>query len=607
MQNKKQTNKKSSSSKGAVQNLAQSHTPPVSESTPATQSPKSKCDLMFPIGFEDFGEIRADSFYYVDKTGLIEQLLTKKAKVTLFTRPRRFGKSLNVSMLKHFFEMDSDPALFDGLSITKRKDLCEQYMGKYPVVSLTLKEVGGLDFESAYAGLCAAIQREAMRHYYLKSSDTLSVEEKETFVRLLTNEPTTKDIKSSIKTLSTLLEKHHGQKTIILIDEYDVPLDKAYINGYYKKMIDLMRAFLGSALKTNSSLQFAVLTGCMRVSKESIFTGLNNFDVRGISDDRYTECFGFTETEVREMFEYYDRENRLQDAKEWYDGYHIGDQEIYCPWDVTKFCADIKENENAEPKLYWINTSGNDIVRRLIEKSDATSVKEDLRALINGNPIEKKLNLNITHAEIDENINNLWSLLYTTGYLTDVCSPQAGVHTLRIPNREIKQIYVEQVEGWFEEGLSREAQEKNSKIQSLYIAFEEGDAPTLEKLIDERLIASVSSIDAHENFYHAFLLALFNANPEWAARSNVEAGYGRGDIKVNNANYTLRAIVELKNIPAKTGSFDMLDDACREAMDQIDKKEYTACFREYGPAPVLKYGIAFFGKRCRVVCERDES
>ena len=563
---------------------------------------KPSSTLVLSIGYEDFKEVRTEGLYYVDKTGLIEQLLTTKAKVTLFTRPRRFGKTLNMSMLKYFFEIGSDPSLFDGLSIMQRKDLCEQYMGQYPVISLTLKEVEGKDFDSAYNSLCGLIQAEADRLNYLADSPSISNVDKQNFLQLLSNKPEKNTIKGSLKTLCKLLEKHHGKKVIVLIDEYDVPLDKAYINGYYDEMIDLIRAMFGSALKTNSSLQLAVLTGCLRVSKESVFTGLNNFKVCGVSDLKYTEYFGFTEGEVHKMFEYYSVENRIQDAKEWYDGYRFGNQEIYCPWDIINFCDDLYTDPDFKPIPYWTNTSGNDVVQTLINKCDTEFVKDDIEELINGGTIVKELNLNITHKEINEDINNLWSLLYMTGYLTTTKPPNEDIFSLRIPNHEINQIYNKQVRGWFKNTMRKEAREKNKELQNLYKAFEVGDSATIEELLNERLLNTISYNDSDEAYYHGFLTGILDARPDWGIASNHEAGHGRPDIILKTTTKKFGAIIEVKHLKAKETK--KLNEECKKALKQIEDQKYASVLINKKYTHIYRYGIAFAGKCCKVAVQK---
>ena len=441
-----------------------------------------------PVGIEDFEEMRKQDFYYVDKTGLIVDLLAGWCKVNLFTRPRRFGKTLNMSMLKCFFEIGTDKSLFDGLAVSKEKALCETYMGKYPVVFVSLKGVDGLTFETAYRALCSIIRREALRLEFLLDSDKLTENEKKSLNRILTGEYDDQDIRDSLQMLCTLLEKHYGQKPILLIDEYDVPLDKAYYHGYYPQMIDLIRAMFQAALKTNSSLFFAVLTGCLRVSKESIFTGLNNLMVHSISDPSFDEYFGFTDEEVGKMLSDYGLEAHHQEAREWYDGYRFGGQDVYCPWDVINYVYALRVDPQAEPKAYWLNTSENAMVRELISKSADGTTQMEIERLIEGETITKTLNEQLTHNEIRSSIGNIWSLLYMTGYLTTAQKPSGGRYELRIPNREVRQIYMQQVLSWF----NHKVESETDKLTNLYAAFETGDTETIKEILDEQLLDTVS-------------------------------------------------------------------------------------------------------------------
>ena len=552
-----------------------------------------------PVGIDNFEKLRSADYYYVDKTNLIAEILDEAAEVTLFARPRRFGKTLNMTMLRTFFEIGRDQTLFDGLAISERQDLCEEYMGKFPVVFMTLKGVDGLNFESAYGMLCEIICDEARRLRVLETSDILAQDEKDKFSELLRGTRDFNYIKKSINTLCTLLEKHYGRKVVLLIDEYDVPLDKAYINGYYDEMIDVIRSMFGAALKSNDSLQLAVLTGCLRVSKESIFTGLNNLKVCTVSSLSSNNSFGFTNDEVKSMLEYYELPNRVQDAKDWYDGYHFGDDEIYCPWDVINFCSDLQLDANIEPIAYWVNSSGNDIVRRLIKKADNISVQSEIRTLIEGGTITKEINENITHREIDKNLENIWSLLYMTGYLTTTKTPKKGIYTLRIPNFEITQIYEKQILEWFRDCVRDEAQTNSGSLEKLYAAFEGGDTETIEQLLNERLLTTVSYFDAHENFYHGFLLALLSTCNIWYVHSNLESGNGRGDIFVERGDGKVGIVIEIKY----THDPDDLENACKDAMSQINNKNYAANFERKNLKRILKMGIAFCGKESKVIVE----
>ena len=546
-----------------------------------------------PIGIENFEEMQKQDFYYVDKTGLIVDLLAGWGKVNLFTRPRRFGKTLNMSMLKCFFEIGTDKSLFDGLAVSKEKALCETYMGKYPVVFVSLKGVDGLTFETAYRALCSIIRREALRLEFLLDSDKLTENEKKSLNRILTGEYDDQDIRDSLQMLCTLLEKHYGQKPILLIDEYDVPLDKAYYHGYYPQMIDLIRAMFQAALKTNSSLFFAVLTGCLRVSKESIFTGLNNLMVHSISDPSFDEYFGFTDEEVGKMLSDYGLEAHHQEAREWYDGYRFGGQDVYCPWDVINYVYALRVDPQAEPKAYWLNTSGNAMVRELISKSADGTTQMEIERLIEGETITKTLNEQLTHNEIRSSIGNIWSLLYMTGYLTTTQRPSGGRYALRIPNREVRQIYMQQVLSWFEDKASAET----DKLTNLYAAFETGDVDTIKEILDEQLLDTVSFYDAHESFYHGFLLALLSTCANWNVSSNIETGKGRSDIIAGRKDRKVGFVVEVKDVKDE----EKLDAACEAALRQIDERDYTAILRRFRVKEIHKYGIAFWDKECRVV------
>ena len=553
-----------------------------------------------PVGIENFEEIRKQDFYYVDKTRLISDLMAGWGKVNLFTRPRRFGKTLNMSMLKSFFEIGGDKSIFDGLAVAQDKELCGEYMGKYPVVFISLKGVDGLTFDLAYQALGRIIWSETVRLNFLKNSEKLDTSERVSFEKLLNRTCTESDIRDSLNLLCALLEKHYGQKVILLIDEYDVPLDKAYAHGYYPQMIDLIRAMFGAALKTNDSLFFAVLTGCLRVSKESIFTGLNNLKVHSISDVKYDEYFGFTDQEVGEMLNYYGLENHHDEICEWYDGYRFGEQDVYCPWNVINFCDDLRASERARPKAYWINSSGNDAVRKLIDKSSTATTRRDIERLIEGETVVKTLNENLTHSEIADNIENLWSLLYMTGYLTAAGYPDSNQYRLKIPNREVRQIYTQQVMSWFRDKAEKDRQDNH--LNDLYAAFEKGDTETITSYLNKQLIATVSYYDAQESFYHGFLLALLNTCASWQVSSNVETGTGRSDIIVEREDGQLGFVVEVKDVKDRS----KLDAACDAAMKQIEEKDYTAILRRYGVEEIWTYGIAFCEKRCKVAAKRVE-
>ena len=546
-----------------------------------------------PVGIDSFEKLRREDFYYVDKTRMIVDLMANWGEVNLFTRPRRFGKTLNMSMLKCFFEIGTDKSLFDGLRVSEEKALCETYMGKYPVVFVSLKGVDGLTFEDAYRRLRGIIREEALRLSFLKYSEELDADDLRSFLRILSEEDTSADMVSSLRMLCSLLEKHYGQKPILLIDEYDVPLDKAYYHGYYAQMIDLIRAMFQSALKTNSSLFFAVLTGCLRVSKESIFTGLNNLMVHSISDPSFDEYFGFTDEEVGKMLSDYGLEAHHQEAREWYDGYRFGGQDVYCPWDVINYVYALRVDPQAEPKAYWLNTSGNAMVRELISKSADGTTQMEIERLIEGETITKTLNEQLTHNEIRSSIGNIWSLLYMTGYLTTAQKPSGSRYELRIPNREVRQIYMQQVLSWFEDKASAET----DKLTNLYAAFETGDVDTIKEILDEQLLDTVSFYDAHESFYHGFLLALLSTCANWNVSSNIETGKGRSDILVSRKDRKIGFVVEVKDVKDE----EKLDAACEAALRQIDERDYTAILRRFRVKEIHKYGIAFWDKECRVV------
>ena len=494
--------------------------------------------LKLPIGIENFQEIRQMGFYYIDKTKLIEQLLEQWGKVNLFTRPRRFGKTLNMSMLKYFFEIGTDPTLFDGLYISQNQELCEEYMGKFPVIFLSLKGVDGLTFDSAKDRFIQLIGNEAQRFRFLLDSDKLTEDDKNIYRALISLHDGKYMMEeevfiSAIKTLSRLLSIHYGKRTIILIDEYDVPLDKAFTHGYYNEMVSLVRGIFGEALKTNDFLQFSVLTGCLRVSKESIFTGLNNFKVLSITDARFDEQFGFTDQEVLKLLSDYYLESHLAETKEWYDGYHFGDTDVYCPWDVINHVDRLLGEPDAEPQSYWINTSGNDLVKRFIDKADKTT-KNEIERLIAGETIEKTIRMELTYDEIDNSIDNLWSILFTTGYLTQKGKSKGGIYQLLIPNREVREVYILQIQEWFEKSLFSNV----DQLQSFWKSFAVGNIEEIEKYLNRVLSNSISVFDTKgrneekESSYHNLLTGILTGNADWLVKSNVEAGEGFADIIV---------------------------------------------------------------------------
>lgn len=555
--------------------------------------------LKLPVGIDDFKKIREAGFYYVDKTKLIEQLLQSWGEVTLFTRPRRFGKTLNMSMLKSFFEIGAEKSLFQGLYISEKEKLCAEYMGKYPVIFLSLKGVEGLHFADAQKMLMTIINNEIRRHYYLKTSDKLTVEDRKQFEKMLLNEDV--NLVDSLRLLSQLLYLHYDQKVVILIDEYDVPLDKAFKNGYYQEMVSLIRGLFGQALKTNEFLQFAVLTGCLRVSKVSIFTGLNNFEINSIVDIEHEEGFGFTDAEVMQMLKYYHCTNRYSDIKEWYDGYHFGNADIYCPWDVINFVKKLLTDSNAKPSAFWINSSGNDLVKLFVDKADQ-STKDEIERLVAGESVTKRIRLDLTYDEIENSIDNVWSVLFTTGYLTNIGNPESGVYELVIPNREVHEVFVLQIQEWFQRSVAKE-----ESMPEFSKAILEADAEGLQKQLNVIMSRMISVLDTKareeqkENFYHGLLLGLLRgSNPDWLIKSNRESGDGYSDILIEPENPDAGIIIEVKHAASISG----LDKACENAMAQIKNRRYDEALRENGRCEILAYGIAFHKKRCRVVCER---
>ena len=554
-----------------------------------------------PVGIEDFEKLRKEGFYYIDKTGLIRDLLNNWGEVNLFTRPRRFGKTLNMSMLKNFFEIGADKTLFDGLMISKETALCERYMGKYPVIFISLKGVDGLNFEEACGALRRIIRAEASRFRMLLSSEKIADEDKQLFLRILQEKDTFDDVRDSLRMLSSLLKQCFSEKVILLIDEYDVPLDKAFQHGYYEEMVSLIRGLFGQALKTNEFLQFAVLTGCLRVSKESIFTGLNNFKILSITDARFDEHFGFTKAEVNQLLTDYQLEEHLAETKEWYDGYRFGDTNIYCPWDVISYVDHISADPHAEPEAFWINTSGNDLVKRFIDKADKTTQNE-IERLIAGEAIEKKVRLDLTYNELDSSIDNLWSVLFTTGYLTKTGRAINGVYKLVIPNREVREVFILQIQEWFRERMA----DDEKPMREFCRAFLKGEPERIEKRLNIILNRMISVLDAKapddkkENFYHGLLLGLLRSEMNWLILSNAESGDGFSDILIEPEDPDAGIVIEVKYASSVAG----LEKACEEALRQIREKRYDERLRNDGRADVLTYGIAFCRKRCKVVCER---
>ena len=568
--------------------------------------------LKLPVGIDDFRKLRESHFYYVDKTRLIEQLLLNWSEVTLFTRPRRFGKTLNMSMLKSFFDIGTDKALFDGLYISGNKELCDEYMGKYPVIFLSLKGAEGLTYEEAFEAFVRIMGKEVNRVSFLADSDKLTQIEREQYkgLTIMKNGRLAFDkekLISSLQLLSQLLYKHYGKKVVILIDEYDVPLDKAFQNGYYNEMVSLIRGLFGQALKTNEFLQFAVLTGCLRISKESIFTGLNNFKVMSITDSRFDEQFGFTDSEVKKLLSDYGMDSHFDEVKEWYDGYHFGKADVYCPWDVINHADHLRDDSDAKPQTYWINSSGNSLVRRLINRADS-STKDEIERLIAGEAIEKVIRQDLTYDEIENSIDNIWSVLFTTGYLTKIgevklADSESYAYKLVIPNKEVREVFVLQIQEWFKTVVAND----NDTMKLLSKAILDKDETILARQLNIVMGRMISILDTKapddmkENFYHGLLLGLLRgSNPDWLIKSNRESGDGFSDILIKPENPDLGIVIEVKY--AK--EFKKLDAACDAAMAQIKEKRYDETLRDEGRCDILAYGIAFCRKRCRVVGEK---
>ena len=557
-----------------------------------------------PIGIEDFEKIRQEDYYYVDKTGMIGDIIRNGAEVTLFTRPRRFGKSLNMSMLEQFFSLNGKPELFEGLQIMGEPELCQKYMGQYPVISLSLKGINAVSYETAFKIAVWGINESAAMVDYLEQSERLTKNDKESYRELLKRDMDEAEFYVSLRELSRLLAKHFDKKVIILIDEYDVPLAKAYENGYYDQMIFTMRNFLEQALKTNRNLQFAVLTGCMRISRESIFTGLNNFQVLSISDVGFDEYFGFTDNEVRQLLCYYRQEQSYRSIREWYDGYRFGNVDVYCPWDVLNHCQKLLADPSVQPQNYWINTSSNDVVRRFIEKSDSGMTRQEIEALIAGEEIEKEICQELTYQDMYANIENIWSVLFMTGYLTYHGKPENNRFCLAIPNLEIRNIFTTQIMEYFRKNV----QADGKTLKSFCDALEQGDAETVEEILQQYLKKTISIRDTFvqkqmkENFYHGILLGILGIKERWAVSSNRESGDGYSDIVVETENSEKGMILELKY--AQDGN---LEQACRKALAQTTEVHYAEILEDQGINEILCYGIAFYKKRCMVMCKKQKS
>ena len=552
-----------------------------------------------PIGIENFEQIIKDDFYYVDKTGLISELLRNWGMVNLFTRPRRFGKSLNMSMLEHFFSVEGDKSIFDGLKISKDKKLCEEYMGKHPVISISLKGINAASYEAAFELTVKTIKGAVEKAGFLKMSDKLDEDEKKEYRAILDENMSEATLFWSLKNLSELLEKHYETKVILLIDEYDVPLAKAFENGYYDKMVFLIRNLLEQTLKTNNSLKFAVMTGCMRISKESIFTGLNNLKVLSITDERFDEYFGFTDEDVKEMLRYYDREDHYEEMRNWYDGYRFGSTDVYCPWDVLNHCDKIKENAAAFPENYWVHTSSNEAVKKIIQMSGNITTKREIECLLAGEEIVKEIRQELTYQEMYQSVENIWSLLFMTGYLTQRQRLDASHYKLAIPNLEVRDIFKTQIMEYFKEGVAKDG----DTLKQLCDALKGGDAEKVERLFEGYLKKTISIQDTFvkkslkENFYHGILLGILGVKEDWGVFSNRETGDGYSDIMIETEDSEMGIIIEIKY----AGDGNLLN-ACEKALKQVEETKYEETLLENGVEKILKYGIACYMKHCKVMC-----
>ncbi|MCD8066338.1 MAG: ATP-binding protein [Oscillospiraceae bacterium] len=556
-----------------------------------------------PVGIEDFAEIITQGFYYVDKTGMIKELLENWGKVNLFTRPRRFGKSLNMSMLKYFFEIGTDKKLFSGLAISKETELCEKYMGQYPVISITLKATEAGSFETSRNLIAMEIRYEAERMSFLAKSDKLTASEKKSYDSLLQRDIDDETLYRSLKTLSALLQKHYGKKVVILIDEYDVPLAKASKQNYYKEMVLLIRNLFEHALKTNSNLEFAVLTGCLRVSKESIFTGLNNTKLYTLLDARCDGQFGFTDKEVREMLAYFDLGEYYSITKEWYDGYKIGRANVYNPWDVINWCDQLLTNPNKVPKSYWANSSSNEEVQKFIQRMGNGVTKAQIERLISGETVQKKIEEQLTYDTMYDSVENMWSLLYATGYLTQSETPSGDLVRLAIPNTEVRSIFMDFVLKLFENSVAQD----RTTASALCEALKSGNAAEAERLFTAIMKNTISIRDTavrkefKESFYHGLLLGILGCKDGWSIDSNRESGNGYYDIAAEIEDEEIGIVIEVKY--AENAQFEK---ECKEALKQIDDNDYTAALKDDGMRTLLKYAVACYKKSCMVVCEKEE-
>ena len=555
-----------------------------------------------PVGIENFEKIRRDGFYYVDKTDLIKELLENWGEVNLFTRPRRFGKTLNMSMFQCFFEIDCDKSLFDGLRIAEESTLCETYMGKFPVISISLKGIDAADYETARNLMVKVVNEEARRFQFLTESSRLTDTDKMLFGQLLQKEMDDETLFCSLRELTELLRKHYEKQVIVLIDEYDVPLAKANELGYYDEMVRLIRGIFGSALKTNHNLYFAVLTGCLRVAKESIFTGVNNFNTFTITDVDFGEYFGFTDAEVKEMLEEYQLGSSYEDVREWYDGYRFGNVDVYCPWDVICYVNKRRTDPALQPQNYWLNTSGNEVVRHFIEALGDGVTKTEMERLIGGEIVQKEIHEEMTYHDLYADMGNVWSVLFMTGYLTQRGRADGNLYNLVIPNREIRNIFTEQIMKMFQE----QAEQDGETLGRFCDALEQGNAEEVERCFTGYMRKTVSIRDTFvrkatkENFYHGMLIGLLGFKEGWTVMFNREAGDGFSDIQILIDDAETGIVIEVKY--AQNGD---LEAECQKALTQMRALHYEDGMRNAGMQKVFKYGIACWKKTCKVVVESE--
>lgn len=554
------------------------------------------------IGYEDLKEIIEKNLYYVDKTDMLSRFMDSHAKVNLFIRPRRFGKTLNLSMFRRFFEDErnifgvkiDNSHVFEQLQISSYQEICIQHQQQYPVINLSLKSAKQPNFQLAYDMMKRDIAEQFERHKYVLNSEKLSEQERDTYASILKLEEKPALYVGALKTLSSCLKKYHEKKCVILIDEYDVPLETAWFGGFYDQMTGFIRSLFESALKTNDCLEFAVITGCLRISRESIFTGLNNLKIDSILNDRFSTCFGFTEPEVKEMLAYYGLSERFHEVKEWYDGYIFGTSEVYNPWSIINYTDDISKKDALYPKPYWSNTSSNSIIRELVEKADNIQ-REEIERLLAGETLEKPVHEDITYEDVYESSDNLWNFLFFTGYLKSCSQRYDGENTfiqISIPNIEIQTIYRRSILTWFDQKI------KLTDLTPLILAIEEGDCENIGNIISEQLMDTISFFDYGEDYYHGFLAGLLKAAGKYRISSNRENGIGRTDITMKTPfiRNGLAVIFELKVVK----NFREMEEGCQEALKQIETRQYEAGLRSEGYSRILKYGICFFRKECIV-------